>query len=239
LQVEGKERAETEEGTKRYGGLTFLFGADQIDAGNRGPEQGGKKDGDEGVLQTKESADHGREFDIAEAHDFAVVDKSPKDAHEEDQAAAQHDTGEGRQDRTFGNVQGDAECDTGQDKYFRNEQVNKVDNRTDDQYAAEDKIEAEPKAEPKPEPEAQGESRGDDLDQRVLDGDRRLAARTAAAQQEITDNGNILKCGNRFSTRRTKGTGPDDRQVLGQAVDQHVKETPQTGAGQRDKDVNQ
>jgi hypothetical protein len=188
-------------------------------------DQGAGEDNEQDRFPPQKGAHHGQKFDIAATHAFFSGQPLVAVGHQQQAAAAQQNPQQGIQP---GNIwqkkrADKADDDTGQGYLIRNDLVLQVDEGDHHQGRAEQKQDQKRKRRPESEKKRQCQQAVKQFDQRILDGYVLTAAAAFPAQQQVTDQGDVVIPADAVITVGTMGGRRDNRFPLGQAADADIE----------------
>ena len=218
-------------------------GNDADDAAKKGAEE----NGEEGSAEAEKGADHGHHFDVAHTHAIALADEFVNDGGGQEEQAAEGGAEEGvndsgdavrelvgqaepqainAQERTGENTRGEgqAEAEAEEVDGVREETNEEVSDDENDQEAAEEEPLEGGKRDTKGAVGKDEVGAGEELDDGVHRRDGEVALATFTAQEEPTEDGNVVVGLDGSFAARAAGGGADDGESFGDARDANVEE---------------
>lgn len=230
-------------------------GSDADDAA----QEGAKENGEEGSAEAEKGADQEHHFDVAHAHAIALANEFVNDGGGQEEQAAESSAEEGVNDssnalresvgqaepeaidaqgRTRENARGEGQAEA------QAEEVDGVREETDEEVGDDENDEEAAEEEPLEGGEGDAEDvvgedevgAGEDFDDGVHGRDREAAVAAFAAEEEPTEDGNVVVGLDGSFAARTAGGGADDGESFGDARDANVEEAADDDAEEEEEE---
>ena len=230
-------------------------GSDADDA----TEEGAEENGEEGSAEAEKGADHGHHFDVAHTHAIALADEFVNDGGGQEEQAAEGGAEQGvndssdalresvgqaepqaidAQERTGENARGEGEAEA------QAEEVDGVREETNEEVGDDENDEEAAEEEPFEGGEGDAESvvgenevgAGEELDDGVHGRDGEAAVAAFAAEEEPTEDGNVVVGLDGGFAARAAGSWADDGESFGDARDANVEEAADDDAEEEEEE---
>ncbi len=227
---------------------------------NDAAEKGAEENGEEGSTKAQESADHGHHFDVTHAHAIAMANEFVEDggAQEEKTAEGRAEKGvnetEGSmgepdgqtEEKAIGETQGGTGKDAGGEGQAETqaEEGDSVGEEADTQIG-DDEYDQQT-AEEEPLEGGQGDAEGvvsedeegsrEELNDGVEGRDGKSARAAFAAQEEPTEDGDVVVGLDGVLTTRAAGSGADDGEAVRDAHDANIQEAANDDAEEKEEE---